>query len=153
MYDENTPAVPPHHADIIQKFLNDDKSGFMLTISRDGESPARSIYHFSDALTAVEAYNRYDNFGFAKDFLTVSLYEPDNRMHTKVLKRPPAGECSYVKKNYVEAADLLKSFKKELTDQQYTRLVKGFALIFAQDNIRFNPSRFFQDANCEEVTE
>ena len=153
---QQMPELKPEHADIVNDYLKNARHqgySFMLTIARDGESPARSIYHFGDAVTASEAYSRYDNFGFAKEFLTVSLYEPSGKIHTKILNRPPAGECSYVKKNYIEAANLLKSFKNDLTEDQYIGLVKGFALIFSQDNIRFNSSRFFEDCNCEEVVE
>ena len=42
------------HADIVEQFLTTTKANnysFMLTIARDGESPARSIYNFSDALS------------------------------------------------------------------------------------------------------
>jgi hypothetical protein len=144
---------PPEHVDMINKFLDSKEYGFMLTIARDGEYPARSIYHFNNAIDAVSAYNRYDNFGFSKEYLTVCLYESSKQIHKKVLKRPPAGECSYVKQNYKDASKLLNSFKDELNEDQYKRLVGGFALIFSQDNIRFNSSRFFEDCNCEEVVE
>ena len=118
---------------------------FMLTISMDGEKIARSIYHFYDAILAIQAFNRYDNFGFAKEYLTVKLYEPNGRVHEKVLKRPPAGECSYVRQNYIEASNLLLSMKDSLNKDQYSKLVEGFALIFSQDNIRFDSDRFFDD--------
>ena len=96
---------------------------------------------------ALEAYGRYTNFGFAKEFLDVCLYEPTGEFHTKTLRRPPAGECSYIRENYVQASELILSFKDEISSQQYSKLVEGFALIFSQDNIRFNSERFFEELN------
>ena len=120
MENQHMPELKPEHLDIVKDYLKNTNSqgySFMLTIARDGESPARSIYHFGDAITAAEAYSRYDNFGFAKEFLTVSLYEPSGKINTKVLKRPPAGECSYIKKNYIQVSNLLKSYKDSLTEE------------------------------------
>ena len=137
------------HQEVVENYIKNIKNKkfyqFMLTISRDGEIPARSIYHFDDAILAIQAFNRYDNFGFAKEYLTVRLYEPNGRVHEKVLKRPPAGECSYVRQNYIEASNLLLSIKDSLNKDQYSKLVEGFALIFSQDNIRFDSDRFFDD--------
>lgn len=139
----------PSHQDTVDQYVNStkgkDRLEYMITIARDGEVPVRSIYHFGDALSASEAYNRYNDFGFAKEFLTVSLYQPDGQVASKVLRRPPAGECSYVRENYVEASKLIRSFYDILNDTDYSRLVEGFALIFSQDNIRFNSDRFFSD--------
>ena len=137
------------HQKVIDNYIKNIKNKnfyqFMLTISRDGENPARSIYMFDDSTLAVQAFNRYDNFGFAKEYLTVKLYEPNGRIHEKVLKRPPAGECSYVRQNYIETSNLLLSMKDSLNKNQYSKLVEGFALIFSQDNIRFDPNKFFDD--------
>ena len=143
--------IKKNHEEIVNDYYNLIKNNlktkymFMLTISRDGEHPVRSIYMFDDSTLAVEAFNRYDNFGFAKEYLTVKLYEPNGRIHEKVLKRPPAGECSYVRQNYIEASNLLLSMKDSLNKDQYSKLVEGFALIFSQDNIRFDSDRFFDD--------
>ena len=131
------------HSDTVSNYLLNREDTFMLTIARDGESPVRSIYFFKDKNLAFEAYNRYTNFGFAKQYLEVFLYEPTGETHSKRLDRPPAGECSYVKENYVEATRLLLSFKNTIPLEEYSRLVEGFALIFSQDNIRFNSERFF----------
>ena len=123
---------------------------YMLTISRDGENPPRSIYLFSDLMEAVEAYNCYTNWGFSKNFLTVTLYDAYGEAHTKILRRPPAGECSYVRQNYLDAIKLLLSLKDKMNENVYKELVFGFANIFSLDNIRFNPERFLSELEYEE---
>lgn len=135
------------HGKVVSDYLSDRDNKFMLTIARDGETPPRSIYFFADKPQSFEAYERYTNFGFATRFLEVNLYEPTGESHYKRLYRPPAGECSYVKENYVAATELILSFKDTISDDQYSRLVEGFALIFSQDNIRFNSKRFFEGLN------
>jgi hypothetical protein len=146
----------PEHADRVSEFVEQNKNiraSYMLTIARDGESPVRSIYHFDNAIDAAQAYGRYTDWGFAKDFLTVSLYEPGGKNTTKVLKRPKAGECVFVKADYVEAEKILLSTKEHLPEENYTNLIKGFAGLFSRDNIRFDVSRFFKATQCEEVNE
>jgi hypothetical protein len=134
------------HSEVIQNYISGKReSEYMLTISRDGVYPVTSIYHFGDAISAAEAYSRYDNFGFSKNFLEVRLYEPNGNIHTKKLRRPPAGECTYVKQNYIDSSQLIKSFKNTISEEDYSRMVEGFALIFSQDNIRFSSERFFED--------
>ena len=139
--------VNSEHSDVVSNYLSNREDTFMLTIARDGEFPVRSIYFYKDKDLAFEAYGRYTNFGFAKEFLDVCLYEPTGEFHTKTLRRPPAGECSYIRENYVQASELILSFKDEISSQQYSKLVEGFALIFSQDNIRFNSERFFEELN------
>jgi hypothetical protein len=135
------------HIDELSNYLLDRKDLFLLTIARDGELPVRSMYFYRDKSVAFEAYERYTNFGFAKEFLDVCLYEPTGEDHKKTLKRPPAGECSYVRENYVKARILISSFKNTISQEEYSRLIEGFALIFSQDNIRFNSERFFEELN------
>lgn len=148
--------LKPEHADRVLEFVEQNKNiraSYMLTIARDGESPVRSIYHFDNAIDAAQAYGRYNDWGFAKDFLTVSLYEPGGKNTTKVLKRPKAGECVFVKADYIEAEKILLSTKEHLPEENYTNLIKGFAGLFSRDNIRFDVSRFFKATQCEEVNE
>jgi hypothetical protein len=134
------------HSDVVKDYINSGSDyQFMLTITRDGANSPTSIYNFDNAVSAAEAYSRYDNFGFSKKFLEVCLYEPGGKIHTKILHRPPAGECTYVKQNYVESSKLIKSFKDTIRKEEYGRMIEGFALIFSQDNIRFNSERFFED--------
>jgi len=148
--------LKPEHADRVLEFVEQNKNiraAYMLTIARDGESPVRSIYHFENAIDAAQGYNRYTDWGFAKEFLTVSLYEPGGKITTKVLKRPKAGECVFVKADYIKAENILLSVKEDLPQESYTNLIKEFAGLFSRDNIRFDVSRFFKATKCEEVNE
>lgn len=117
---------------------------FMLTIARDGENPARSIYYFNSAVDASEAYNRYTDWGFAKDYLTVRLYEPNGKINEKVLFRPKAGECVFVRQQYYDAENALLKVKDHLEEDLYNNLVNDFAKIFSKDNQRFDHVRFFE---------
>ena len=148
--------LKPEHDDVVNRFVESQKNNhasYMLTIARDGESPARSIYHLNNAIDAAEAYNRYQDWGFAKEYLTVSLYEPGGKITTKVLKRPKACECVFVKADYIKAEEILLSVKPHLDPEIYAILIKDFAGLFSRDNIRFDVSRFFKSTQCEEVNE
>jgi len=144
------------HADIVEQFLTTTKANnysFMLTIARDGESPARSIYNFSDALTASEAYNRYQDWGFAKDYLTVRLYEPNGKIQEKIIRRPPAGDCSFKRADYDKMSALILGLKNLLDQELYKNFVTDVALVFSQDNPRFDEQRFFDDTQSGIVKE
>jgi hypothetical protein len=117
----------------------------MLTISRDGESPERSIYFFNNAIEAVENYNRYQDWGFAKNFLTVTLYEPNGEIESKVLKRPKAGESTFIKDDYIKIGRIIKLIRKHLPEDIYVKLVNDFSELFSKDNQRFDQERFFKD--------
>jgi len=142
--------------DRVDQFIlkaNNQEYSFMLTVARDGEIPVRSIYYFNNAHDAINAYSRYNDWGFAKDYLTVSLYEPNGSVTTKVLSRPPAGECTFVKSDYIKAQEILLGFKNQIEYKTYENLVNSFAKLFSQDNIRFDHLRFFKETQCNEVTE
>lgn len=143
----------PDTREIVNKYLNGDRKEYMLTIARDGEDPVRSIYFFRSSLDAVEAYNRYTNFGFAKNYLTVTLYQPNGEFHQKKLYRPPAGECSYVRQNYIDVISLLLDIKNSVEIGTYNLIVNRLALIFSQDNIRFDSARFIVEAESIEIPE
>ena len=144
----------PEHSDIVEQFIQQHKSenySFMLTVARDGEEPARSIYNFSDAVTAAEAFSRYEDWGFAKQYLTVRLYEPNGNIQEKILQRPPAGECSFIRQNYIDAANLLLDVKKDISQPTYEKIVGGMALIFFYDIPRFDEKRFFNQTKVNQV--
>ena len=146
--------LKPEHADVVDQFIQQSKSGnyaFMLTVARDGESPARSIYNFSNAVDAAHAFSRYDDNGFAKEYLTVKLYEPNGNIQEKVLRRPPAGECSFVRNNYTEVAKLLVDIKENIPELTYEKMVTKMALIFSKDNPRFDEKRFFDQTGVKGV--
>lgn len=118
---------------------------YMLTISRDGESPVRSIYFYDNAIDAATGYAAYVDWGFAKDFLTVELYEPTGRVHTKVLRRPRGGECGFERAQYYKVSDILNVSKPKIDEEVFNYLTHEFAKLFSKDNQRFQVDRFFTD--------
>lgn len=118
---------------------------YMLTIARDGESPARSIYFYGDAIDATTGYAAYTDWGFAKDFLTVELYEPTGRVHSKVLRRPRGGECVFHREQYHQISEILGNVADKMGQEDYNYLVLELAKLFSRDNQRFNEERFLQN--------
>jgi hypothetical protein len=133
----------------VQEFKNKTAAGtadsYMLTIARDGESPARSIYFYGTALDAATGYNAYQDWGFAKDFLTVELYEPTGVVHSKTLRRPRGGECVFVRQDYYDATEIIKKLNGEIAEEHYNYLAYEFGKLFSKDNQRFNHDRFLEN--------
>lgn len=156
---ESVKQLKPEHNDVVENFLIENSkinSHYMLTIARDGESPARSIYHYSNVIEAVEGYKKYTDWGFAKEYLTVTLYGPGGILSQKVLKRSlggTQGDSTFVREDYVKAEKILLSYKDKMSSDAYVNLIKDFAGLFSRDNIRFDVSRFFRECQCEEVFE
>jgi hypothetical protein len=115
---------------------------YMLTIARDGESPVRSIYFYDNAIDAATGYAAYTDWGFAKDFLTVELYEPTGRVHSKTLRRPRGGECTFVRQDYYDAAAILLPLNGVIDQDHYNYLAYEFGKLFSKDNQRFDHKRF-----------
>lgn len=140
----------PEHEIMVDQYIQDTKnktaSAYMLTVARDGESPVRTIIFYTNAIEAAEAYNKYTDWGFAKNFLTVRLYEPNGVINEKILKRNQAGECTFVRQDYVEAQKIISKAKDSLPEEKYKDLVIDFMNLFAKDSWRFDPDRFLKDA-------
>jgi hypothetical protein len=134
------------HVDMVENFKQQVQlktaDAYMLTIARDGESPVRSIYFYDNAIDASAGYEAYSDWGFAKDFLTVTLYEPTGRVHEKILKRPRGGECTFVRDDYIEATAIFTSVKDSIPEAGYNQIVFEFAKLFSRDNQRFDHERF-----------
>jgi hypothetical protein len=134
------------HVDMVSDYLNEvnnkTATSYMLTIARDGESPVRTIIFYDNSLEAAEAYNKYTDWGFARNYLTVHLYEPTGRINQKVLKRNQAGECTFVRQDYIDVENILLSFKDKINKEIYDDLVFNIMEVFAKDSWRFNPERF-----------
>lgn len=145
----------PEHNDLVAEYIKsvNDKTqtSYMLTIARDGEDPVRTIIYYSNAIEAAEAYNKYTDWGFARNYLTVKLYEPNGIVNEKVLKRNQAGECTFVRQDYIEAQKILFKVKNFLDEEKYSILVKDFMTLFAKDSWRFDPDRFLKDAGINEL--
>ena len=118
---------------------------YMLTIARDGETPVRSIYFYDNAIDAATGYAAYTDWGFAKDFLTVELYEPTGRVHSKVLRRPRGGECVFERAQYYRIAEILNAAKPKVDEETFNYLAYEFAKLFSKDNQRFQVDRFLTD--------
>ena len=147
------------HLSVVDNFLKENSNGsthYMLTIARDGESPARSIYHYNGPVDVTEAYNKYTDWGFAKEYLTVTMYGPGGQLAQKVLRRSSGGtqgDCTFVREDYIKAESIILKYKGDMQEDKYKNLVKDFAGLFSRDNIRFDVSRFFKATECEEVFE
>jgi hypothetical protein len=134
------------HEDIVNNYIEaaaERKAlGYMVTTSRDGEYPARSIFYYDSIHDAVDGYNMYQDAGFAKNYLTVSLYEPCGNVSSKVLKRNQAGDPSFVRQNYVDVTNALYLVKDKLNKEDYEKLCVDIVTSFAKDNWRFDAQRF-----------
>jgi hypothetical protein len=134
--------------DYIKKSQNKENQHYMLTISRDGEEPVRSVIFYDNAIDAVSVYNSYTDWGFAKEFLTVTLYEPNGQKQEKILKRPPGIEAAFMRSQYIEMAKILLGIKNSMPKNKYEELVINIANLFAIDNKRFDEKRFFINTGC-----
>ena len=138
---------------MVNEYVANAKEGkishYMITVSRDGESPVRSIISFDNAEQAVEGYEMYQDAGFAKDYLTVSLYQPSGMITTKVLKRNHAGDPSFVRQNYIDTVEALHSVKDKLSKQDYEDMCIKIVTSFAKDNWRFNSDRFLKQLEID----
>ena len=141
------------HEDIVNKYIEDAKEGrvshYMITVARDGESPVRSIISFDSIDQAFKGYAMYEDAGFAKDYLTVSLYQPSGIVTTKVLKRNHAGDPSFVRQNYIDTVEALHSVKDKLSKEDYEEMCIKIVTSFAKDNWRFNADRFLKQLEIE----
>ena len=137
------------HVDMVQEFKDRAAAGkgdsYMLTVARDGESPARSIYFYGDAIDAANGYEAYTDWGFAKDFLTVELYEPTGRVHNKVLRRPRGGECVFHREQYYKISEILNKASGSMSQDMHNHVAYEFAKLLSRDNQRFNMERFLED--------
>ena len=60
---------------------------YSVTTTNDGEAKPNWVGRYSDALSAVQVFERFTDHGFANEFRTVNLSEPSGKMHTKILYR------------------------------------------------------------------
>ena len=154
---DNTSSLKPEHDYMVSKYLQQvnekTSNSYMLTISRDGESPVRTIIFYQNAIDAAFAYNKYTDWGFAKNFLTVTLYEPSGVVNQKILRRDQAGECTFVRKDYYDIQKILFEVKPHISKQIYDNLCINIMTVFAKDNWRFNPERFLNDLGVEYILE
>lgn len=140
--------LKPSHQNMVEEYksraANKTADSYMLTVARDGEQPARSIYFYSNAIDATSGYEAYQDWGFAKDYLTVELYEPTGMVHSKILRRPRGGECTFERSQYYQISDIINALKPKVDEESFNYLAYEFAKLFSKDNQRFNPERFLE---------
>jgi hypothetical protein len=56
-------------------------------MTNDSNTSPDWVGRYSDALSAVEVYQKFIDHGFALEYRTVNLSEPNGKMHTKILYR------------------------------------------------------------------
>ena len=56
---------------------------YSVTVTYDSAPMAKWVGRYSDALSAVEVYQRFVDSGDAREYATVNLSEPSGKMHTK----------------------------------------------------------------------
>jgi hypothetical protein len=143
----------PIHDSMVKTYVEDSKNGkvshYMITVARDGETPVRSIISFDNIEQALQGYETYQDAGFAKEYLTVSLYEPLGKITTKVLKRNHAGEPSFVRQNYIDIVSVLHTLKDKLDKEDYEEVCLKIVESLAKDNWRFNPDRFLKQLEID----
>lgn len=143
----------PSNDDIINDYVNKVKNEkvyhYLLAVSRDGESPVRSVISFYSLEEAIDGYEMYQDAGFAKQYLTVSLYHPNGKVDTKILRRNHAGDPSFVRQNYVDTVNALYEVKDKLNKEDYESLCMKIVTSFAKDNWRFDPERFLKQLGIE----
>lgn len=122
---------------------------YIITVSRDEETPPRSLISFYTRKEALEGYEKYQDAGFAEQILTVSLYEPSGKINTKILKRNHAGDPSFVRQNYIDTVEALHEIKDKLNQKDYEDLCVKIVTSFAKDNWRFNADRFLKQLEIE----
>jgi len=59
---------------------------YAVTVAYDGSAP-HWTGRYSDALSAVNTFNSFEDWGFADEYATVNLSEPSGKMHTKLFYR------------------------------------------------------------------
>jgi hypothetical protein len=137
----------------LNEYIKNSKDGkiehYIITVSRDGENPPRSLISFDTKKEAIEGYDKYQDAGFAKEYLTVSLYEPNGKINTKTLKRNHAGDPSFVRQNYIDTVEALHQVKDKLNKEDYEDLCIKIVNSFAKDNWRFDAERFLKQLEIE----
>ena len=59
---------------------------YSVTVAYDSKPP-HWTGRYADALSAVNTFNSFEDWGFADEYATVNLSEPSGKMHTKLFYR------------------------------------------------------------------
>jgi len=60
---------------------------YSVTVTYDSAPAPAWVGRYSDALSAVEVYQKFVDVGFANEYSTINLSEPSGKMHTKIIDR------------------------------------------------------------------
>ncbi len=60
---------------------------YSVTATYDNDTKPSWVGRYSDALSAVDAFNSFIDHGFADEHSTVNLSEPSGKMHTRIFYR------------------------------------------------------------------
>jgi hypothetical protein len=60
---------------------------YSVTSTNDNDFNAKWIGRYDNALEAVNVYNSMVDYGFANEYRTINLSEPNGKMHTKIFYR------------------------------------------------------------------
>lgn len=60
---------------------------YSVTCLNDSEASPSWTGRYSDALSAVEVFSSFKDYGDAKEYRTINLAEPSGKMHTKIFYR------------------------------------------------------------------
>ena len=56
---------------------------YSVTCTYDSDHSTTWVGRYSDALSAVESYQKFIDHGLANEYSTINLSEPSGKMHTK----------------------------------------------------------------------
>lgn len=57
---------------------------YAVTCSNDNETSPSWVGRYDNALDAVDVFNKFIDYGDAKEYRTINLSEPSGKMHTKI---------------------------------------------------------------------
>lgn len=60
---------------------------YAVTSTNDNNLVPDWIGRYTDALSAVEVFQKFIDFGDASEYRTINLSEPSGKMHTKIFYR------------------------------------------------------------------
>jgi hypothetical protein len=60
--------------------------GYTIIVITDGKESWKKDY--TNCVDAVNAYNKFVDYGFAKLETVITLIEPDMKIHTKIFRSP-----------------------------------------------------------------
>jgi hypothetical protein len=135
--------------DYLNKIKKEKVYHYLLTVCRDEKDKIQSIISFYSLKEAIEGYEMYQDAGFAKQYLIVSLYYPDGKVDTKTLRRNHAGDPSFVRQNYIDTVEALHTVKNKLNKEDYEELCMKIVTSFAKDNWRFDANRFLKQLEID----